>query len=372
MRRSSQAPSLFSTQSSVGMLRRAFLTIGAAVTAGALACSPEAADGRAATASPDDTVRGMAARPPVDTSPQRIARLVASLPSANNTEAEAASASLAAIGPAATAALIPVLAGNDLVSRYHAVLAIVEYGPRAARAVPALTAIVGHRRYDDRTQDLAVRALGNIGPAAAPAASAIAALLDAPMHYSDPGDVFAALGQIGPDAAPVLPTLVAHLAMTGAPTAVGRVGGVAAVGPLETTLVESAGQVADVAAWLEEVAVALASIGAEGQAALDRAFRSDRPATRAAVVAGYQSLGITGVPRLVAVLDDRRPCAADYFTGEPTACSVHAARALEAIGSPARSALPALERTMRESTDAQTQNAIRHAMAALRREEAAR
>lgn len=344
----------------------------AALVAATTACSPESAGGSPAAdkseAAGHDTGRASMARPAVDTSPARIARLVAVLPSANNTEAEAASDSLAAIGPTATAALIPVLEGNDIVARYFAVRAMVEYGPRAASAVPALTAIVERRIYDDRTQDLAVQALGNIGPDAAPAAPAIAALLAAPIHYSDPRYVFTALGRIGPGAASVLPTLVAHLGNAGVPTAVARVGGVGAVGRLEAALVDSAGQVVDVEAWLAEIAVALASLGDEGHAALNRALQAGRPATRAAVIAGYQSLGTSGVPRLAEVLDDGRPCAAEDFTGEPIACSVHAARALERLGTAARPALPALERTMRKSEDAETQDAVRRAMAAVRRD----
>lgn len=340
----------------------------AALVGATIACSAERGGGSPAADESNDTGRVSAERPVVDTSPARIARLVAALPSANNTEAEAASDSLAAIGAAATAALLPVLEGNDIAVRYFAVRAMLEYGPRAAPAVPALTAIVERRVYDDRTQDLAIQALGNIGPAAAPAAPAIAALLAAPIHYSDPRYVFTALGQIGPGAAPVLPTLVAHLGNAGVPSAVARVGGVGAIGRLEAALVDSAGQVVNAEAWLGEIAVALASLGAEGQAALDRALQTGRPATRAAAVAGYESLGAAGVPRLVTVLDDERPCAADYFTAEPTACSVHAARALERLGPAARHALPALERTMRESEDAKTQDAVRRAMAAVRRD----
>ena len=95
--------------------------------AGAIACSPVAADGSTRDGDPAvDQARIGAVGIVIDTSARRIARLVQALGSANNREAEAAADSLAAIGPAATAALIPVIQGNDRQARYLAVKAMAD------------------------------------------------------------------------------------------------------------------------------------------------------------------------------------------------------------------------------------------------------
>lgn len=349
----------------VGVLRRLRRTLGLGLVVVATACSPDTADGRGTTASPGDTGHATVVRSPVDVSPERVARLVAALPSADNTEAEAASDSLAMIGPAATAALIPVIEGNDLVARYFAVHAMVDYGPGAQAAVPALTRLVAPGRPNDRTHYDAIRALRSIGPAAAPAAPALVALLDVPINAPDSDTVLAALASIGPGARPALPALLPHLPKRGAPAAVARIGGPEALAALERALFTPSWHWG-VKGHLGAVAAALASMGHSGLAVVDRARVADSAKVRAAAIAGYRSLEAEGVSGLVAMLGDARACRFEDFTTEPIPCRSDAARALGEIGPPARSSLPALERAIREADDARTQNAVRRAMADVR------
>ena len=335
--------------------------------AGAIACSPVAADGSTRDGDPAvDQARIGAVGIVIDTSARRIARLVQALGSANNREAEAAADSLAAIGPAATAALIPVIQGNDRQARYLAVKAMADYGPRASAAVPALTVVVEQREYDDQTVDGAIRALGRIGPAAGAAAPVLARLLDEQIEFPRHEGVYEALSAMGPAAAAALPAVLRNLASRGAPMAAARIGGPEALTALERALLTPGWRGTNVGP--ADIAIAVAAMGDVGLQALERARVADAPSVRSAAIAGYRSSGTAGVSGLVAMLAEPRPCRSEAFSNEPIACAAEAARALAELGPPARAALPALERLLGESPDRRTQNAAREAIASLKKD----
>jgi hypothetical protein len=350
----------------------------ATVCAGAAALGSAAACGRdrpQRTAAGDDALGGATAVS-VDRSPARIARLVAALRGADYGAAVDAVDSLAAVGPAATTALAPLIAGADVRARELAVRAAVDYGPGAAPAVPALVTVIG-RGSDDRAFALAVRALGRIGPAAAPAVAPLAAVLDDPAAFNHHAEVLTALGLIGPGARPGLPSVLRKLDGAGpnsdptrnaAALAAARIGGPDALGALSRELTAPTrpprGRPADT------VAVALARMGEGGVRVLSRASAAEWPDVRRAAIVGYRTLGAAGVPWLVRALADGRPCRYPYGglgdTSDPVACAAEAASALGELGPPARAALPALERLLEGSPDAGVQDAARAAIARIR------
>lgn len=100
-----------------------------------------------------------------------IPKLIRALESDDLDHAREASRALAAIGAPAVPALAAELRGG----RHAAAWALGELGPAAAPAVPELTAALGHRDKHLRTG--AVRALAAIGPPAAAAEAALRAAL---------------------------------------------------------------------------------------------------------------------------------------------------------------------------------------------------
>jgi HEAT repeat protein len=103
---------------------------------------------------------------------------------------------LARIGPAAVPVLIKALRNEDPDVRQNAAWGLRYLGPDGREAVPALAELV---KKDEKACNFAVQALGQIGPAAAPAVPALVAVLqegDQQLQYW----VLDTLREIGPGA----------------------------------------------------------------------------------------------------------------------------------------------------------------------------
>ena len=253
---------------------------------------------------------------------------------------------------------VAALRSPDPAVRAEAVEAIGEASPRTTKTVDLLLNALA-TESDSSLHPKFASALGRLGEAAAPAVPRLAELLRDD-HEEVREAAAAALGNIGPAASPAAGALAralrdcCHDVRAGAAEALGRVGpGASDAVP---ALVEALG---DPISWVRlQSATALVAIKPQSRDAADgftRALGDSREEVRAVAAIGLSQYG-TSAANVVPAL---RPLLAN----DPyPAVRVAVAKALGAIGPPARAALPELLSAQRD-TDFAVRAAVRDAIA---------
>ncbi|MBL7133421.1 MAG: DUF1287 domain-containing protein [Phycisphaerae bacterium] len=217
---------------------------------------------------------------------------------------------LARLGPPAIPVLIRAITDNDEDERVrmHAASALVEMGPQAAEATPAL--IQALKQRNEPVAKWAAQVLGEIGPAAK---DAVPALIDALKG----GDwemrccAAEALGRIGPGAKAAVPALIDVLKGGDWDVRYYAAGALGRIGPAAKAAVP----------------------------ALEEALKDKDGNVRYAAAAALARLGLPdrGLPVLIALLK-----------GKSSILGKYAAMALGEIGAPAKAAIPALKEALED------------------------
>ena len=241
---------------------------------------------------------------------------------------------LAKIGPPAVPALIKALKNGKKKIRAHAAEALGKIGPKARAAVPALVQEL--RNQGDGKDTIAI----NIGE-------------NAFFRYPGPRSRAAtALGQIGPEAKAAVPALAQVLKdddssiRTAAARALGNIGTAAVPALLKALQNDDARVRAASVTGLGQISPnavsALGEIGADAKAAvpaLVAAFKDASNELRTTIVAVLKAIGPVAVPILTRSLGDQE---------NASGVRQGVAMALGTFGRQAKTAVPALEKALKD------------------------
>lgn len=248
--------------------------------------------------------------------------------------------SLRSVDPEAITPLIEALKVEHGVVRRSAAQALMEMGPKAKDAMPALAEVL-KSDPDDDVRCTAALALGSMGPEAIPALTEV--LQDTGVRYSRVRVAAVnALGNMGPVAIPALTPVLKNKDVRNWDVRVAAVHAIGNMGPEAIPVLTDVLRSEKDKEFLPRVAYALSSIGPEALPALTDELKNEQTNVRVAAIDAVGNIGPDAILALIDALRDDAPIVRR-----------RAVASLNQMGNEATLATPALNDVLKEAlTDA--------------------